>query len=238
MGDARAMRSSISTLTCGALLAAPLLFTTTACDGKQMALQAPVDSAAPMAMERKMKTASFGSWTAERTKGGAIRTVSVSAGPWGAEAVQQDFDYATRGGASEWTGSCAFDASGQNVAFSQFGENSAFACTLDGAGGEWTLFLARNGSGRQATLDGKLEGGGQSFEVTMTRTTSDGKTPISPLGYHISKDGGAVGAVQLANPTQVWMAEGLDPATQDAVAAATGALVFSYPAVQQTFSSL
>ena len=86
-----------------------------------------------------------------------IRKVSVGAGPWGAEVVQQDFEYQTSGGATAFSGSCSFDASGQSVAFAEFGESSAFACTITPAGGEaWKLHLARVGDGRSAQLNGKV----------------------------------------------------------------------------------
>jgi hypothetical protein len=211
-----------------------------ACAGKPMAVQEPVASVAPMPMEKKGKVASFGSWTNTRTKGGAIRTVSVSAGPWGAEAVQQDFEYSTGGGATAFSSECAYDASGQNVAFSKFGQNSAFVCTLvpDGGGESWNLYLIRSGQGREAMLNGALVGSGQSLEVTMTRTYADGSSPLSPVGYHFSMNGEAVAAVQVNNPSQVWMSDALDPELRDTIAAGVGALVFSYPAVQQTFTSL
>ena len=230
------MRAPTSIVSTAALFLT--LASVSACDGPAMALQAPVDSSAPQAITHKGKIATYGSWTSERTKGGAIRTITVKAGPWAGEVKQMDFEYKTSGGPASWTGSCSFDASGQHVSFSKFGENSAFACTLNDGSGEWTLFLARNGSGRQATLDGKLEGPGGSFDVTMTRTTVDGKTPLSPLGYHFAKDGAPVAAVQVASPKQLWMAEGLDQTGQDSVAAAVGALLFVHPAVQQTFTSL
>ena len=118
------------------LLLSTSLLTLSACDGKAMSVQDPIAAIQPLPIERDGKLASFGSWTNERTKGGAIRTVSVGAGPWGAEAVQQDFDYSSSGGATGFTGTCSFDASGQNVAFAEFGESSAFACTITPAGGD------------------------------------------------------------------------------------------------------
>ncbi len=230
-------RRTSSLLLIASLLTIPLLGVT-ACAGVQMAVQEPVAQVAPQPITKDGKVLTYGSWTAERTKGGLIRTVSVGAGPWGAEAVQQDFDYTVSGGPASWTGTCAYDASGQNVAFSKFGEASAFLCTITPSGGAaLTLVLSRNGSGRGATLDGKLEGGGN-IEVKMTRTTADGNTPIYPVGYHFLLDGTPVAAVQVANPNQIWIAADLDPAIADGVGAAAAALVYSYPAIQQTFSSL
>lgn len=220
-------------------LAALLSVSLVACDGKTMAVQEPIAKIAAMPMEKTNKAANFGSWTNSKTKGGALRTITVGAGPWAGQQVQQDFQYDSGGGATTFASTCAYDASGQNVAFAKFGENSAFACTITPAGGEeWTLHLVREGKGRTALLTGKLEGGGQSIDVTMTRTYSDGSAPLFPVGYHFSIGGAAVAAVQINNPPQVWMAEDLDPALRDAIAAAVGSLVFSYPAVQQTFSSL
>ena len=220
-------------------LAALLCLSVIACDGKTMAVQGPIAKVASMPMEKSMKLANFGSWTNTKTKGGALRTITVAAGPWAGEQVQQDFEYDSGGGATNFASTCAYDASGQSVGFSQFGQNSAFVCTITPAGGEaWTLFLAREGKGRTALLNGKLEGGGQSIDVTMTRTYSDGSSPLMPVGYHFAMGGTAVAAVQVNNPPQVWMAEDLDPALRDAIAAAIGSLVFSYPAVQQTMTSL
>jgi hypothetical protein len=227
---------STSLLSLAGLLA---LATLGACAGKPMAVQDPLSEAPSMPIVKKGKVASFGAWINTRTKGGAIRTVSVAAGPWGAQAVQQDFEYDTTGGGTAFSSTCAFDASGQNVAFSKFGENSAFACTLTPEGGEpWTLFLAREGQGRQALLNGKFEGGGEAVDITMTRAYADGSTPLSPVGYHFLVAGAPVAAVQLNNPPQVWMSTELAPPLRDAVAAGIGALIFSYPAVQQTFTSL
>lgn len=221
------------------LLLSTSLLTISACDGKAMSVQDPIAAIQPLPIQRDGKLASFGSWTNERTKGGAIRTVSVGAGPWGAEAVQQDFDYSSSGGATGFTGTCSFDASGQNVAFAEFGESSAFACTITPAGGDaWKLHLARVGDGRNALLNGSFAGGGQTIDVVMTRSYADGSTPLWPVGYHFLIGGTAVAAIQLTNPAQVWMAADLDPALRDAVAAAGGALIYSYPAVQQTYSSL
>jgi hypothetical protein len=215
------------------------LLTLGACAGKPMSVQDPLSAAAPMPMTRDGKIASFGSWTNERTKGGALRTISVSAGPWGANAVQQDFEFSSSGGATQFTGSCSFDASGQHVSFAQYGKESAFVCTITPAGADaWTLHLGRVGEGRSAQLNGAFEGGGQTIEVVMTRTYADGSTPLWPVGYHFLVGGTPVAAIQLTNPTQVWMADDLDPALRDAVAAANAALTFSYPAVQQTYSSL
>jgi hypothetical protein len=228
-------RSLFRSLSLAVLLSVSLA----ACDGKTMAVQEPIAKIAAMPMEKSTKLANFGSWTNTKTKGGALRTVTVAAGPWAGVAVQQDFEYDSGGGATNFASTCAYDASGQNVGFSKFGENSAFACTITPAGGEaWTLHLLREGKGRTALLTGKLEGGGQSIDVTMTRTYSDGSSPLFPVGYHFSIGGTAVAAVQVNNPPQVWMAEDLDPALRDAIAAGIGSLVFSYPAVQQTFSSL
>lgn len=204
-----------------------------------MAVQEPIAKVASMPMEKSTKVANFGSWTNSKTKGGAIRTITVAAGPWAGEQVQQDFDYDSGGGATTFASTCAYDASGQHVSFTRFGENSAFVCTITPAGGEaWTLHLAREGKGRQALLVGKLLGAGQELDVTMTRTYADGSSPLFPVGYHFMLGGTAVAAVQITNPPQVWMAEDLDPALRDAVAASIGSLAFSYPAVQQTFSSL
>ncbi|HLT35653.1 MAG TPA: hypothetical protein VK034_05190 [Enhygromyxa sp.] len=221
------------------LVASFFVLTLGACAGKPMSVQDPLSAAQPIPITRDGKLASFGSWTNERTKGGAIRKVSVGAGPWGAEAVQQDFEYSSSGGASNFAGSCSFDASGQNVAFAEFGQSSAFACTITPAGGEaWKLHLARVGDGRSAQLNGSFAGGGQTIEVVMTRNYADGSTPMWPVGYHFLVAGSPVAAIQLTNPAQVWIAGDLDPALQDAVAAASGALIYSYPAVQQTYSSL
>jgi hypothetical protein len=220
-------------------LAVFLSLSLAACDGKTMAVQEPIAKIAALPMEKSTKVANFGSWTNTKTKGGALRTITVAAGPWKGEQVQQDFDYDSGGGATTFSSTCAYDASGQNVGFSKFGQNAAFVCTITPAGGEaWTLHLLREGKGRTALLTGKLEGAGQSIDVTMTRTYSDGSSPIFPVGYHFAMGGTAVAAVQVNNPPQVWMAEELDPALRDAIAAAIGSLVFSYPAVQQTMSSL
>jgi hypothetical protein len=216
-----------------------LSFSLVACDGKTMAVQEPIAKVAALPMEKSTKSANFGSWTNTKTKGGAIRTITVAAGPWKGEQVQQDFDYDSGGGATNFSSTCNYDASGQHVGFSRFGQNAAFACTITPAGGQaWVLYLLREGSGRAALLTGKFEGGGQSIDVTMTRTYSDGSSPIFPVGYHFSMGGTAVAAVQITNPPQVWMAEDLDPALRDAIAAGIGSLVLSYPAVQQTMSSL
>jgi hypothetical protein len=215
------------------------LTATAGCDGKAMAVQEPIAKVAAMPMEKTTKLANFGSWTNTKTKGGALRTITVAAGPWAGEQVQQDFEYESGGGATKFAGDCAYDASGQHVRFAKFGQNAAFACTITPAGGEaWEMFLAREGKGRQALLIGKLAGGGQELDVTMTRTYADGSSPIFPVGYHFALAGTAVAAVQITNPPQVWMAEDLDPALRDVVAAGVGALVLSYPAVQQTMSSL
>jgi hypothetical protein len=215
------------------------LTATTGCDGKAMAVQEPIAKVAAMPLEKTTKLANFGSWTNTKTKGGALRTITVKAGPWAGEQVQQDFEYDTAGGATGFASTCAYDASGQNVGFAKFGENGAFACTITPAGGEaWELFLLREGKGRQALLTGKLQGAGQELDVTMTRTYADGSSPLFPVGYHFALGGTAVAAVQITNPPQVWMAEDLDPALRDVVAAGVGALVFSYPAVQQTMTSL
>ncbi len=220
-------------------LAVLLTCSLAACDGKSMAVQEPIAKIAAMPMEKTTKLANFGSWTNTKTKGGAIRTVTVAAGPWAGEQVKQDFDYDSGGGATTFSSTCAYDASGQNVGFAKFGENSAFVCTITPAGGEaWTLYLLREGKGRTALLTGKLEGGGQSIDVTMTRTYADGSSPLFPVGYHFAIGGSAVAAVQVNNPPQVWMAADLDPALRDVISASVGSLVFSYPAVQQTFSSL
>jgi hypothetical protein len=228
-------RSNLATT----VLASFILVSLSACAGKPMAVQDPVSATQPIPMEKKGKLATFGSWTNERTKGGVIRKMSVGAGPWGAEVVQQDFEYRSSGGATGFSGTCSFDASGQSVAFAEFGEASAFACTITPTGAEpWTLHLARVGDGKSALLNGSFAGGGQTVEVVMTRTNADGGTPIWPVGYHFLVGGSAVAAVQLSNPNQVWMADDLDPALRDAIAAASGALVFSYPAVQQTYSAL
>jgi hypothetical protein len=211
----------------------------TGCDGKAMAVQEPIAKIAAMPMEKSTKLANFGSWTNTKTKGGALRTITVKAGPWAGEQLQQDFEYDSGGGASGFASTCAYDASGQNVGFAKFGENGAFACTITPAGGEaWELYLLREGKGRQALLTGKLQSAGQAIDVTMTRTYADGSSPLSPVGYHFALGGTAVAAVQITNPPQVWMAEDLDPALRDVVAAGIGALVFCYPAVQQTMTSL
>jgi hypothetical protein len=232
------MRPSSSMFRSLALLG---FFTTSlaGCDGKPMAVQEPIAKIASMPMEKSTKLANFGSWTNTKTKGGALRTITVKAGPWAGEQVQQDFEYESAGGATTFAGDCAYDASGQHVRFAKFGQNSAFACTITPAGGEaWEMYLAREGKGRQALLVGKLVGGGQELDVTMTRTYADGSSPLMPVGYHFALGGTAVAAVQITNPPQVWMAEDLDPALRDVVAAAVGSMVFSYPAVQQTMTSL
>jgi hypothetical protein len=220
-------------------LAVLLTFSLAACDGKAMAVQAPIDKVAAMPMEKSTKIANFGSWTNTKTKGGALRTITVKAGPWAGEQLQMDFEYDSGGGATTFASTCAYDASGQNVGFTKFGENGAFACTITPAGGEaWELYLLRSGKGRQALLTGKVQGAGQELDISMTRTYADGSSPLAPVGYHFALGGTPVAAVQITNPPQVWMAEDLDPALRDVVAAGVGALVLSYPAVQQTMTSL
>jgi hypothetical protein len=226
----------ISPMLCLSILA---LTATTGCDGKAMAVQEPIAKVAAMPMEKSTKIANFGSWTNTKTKGGALRTITVKAGPWAGEQLQMDFEYDSGGGATTFASTCAYDASGQNVGFTKFGENGAFACTITPAGGEaWELYLLRSGKGRQALLTGKVQGAGQELDISMTRTYADGSSPLAPIGYHFALGGTPVAAVQITNPPQVWMAEDLDPALRDVVAAGVGALVLSYPAVQQTMTSL
>lgn len=221
------------------IYAATVLLLTTACAGKPMAVQDPVAKVAPMPMEKKGKLATFGSWTNTRTKGGVPTTITIKAGPWGSQAVKQNFDHTTTGGAASFSSTCHFDGSGQHVGVQKFGQNSAFACTITRDDGEvWTLYLTREGQGRQALLNGKMNGGGHELEITMTRTYADGSSPLNPVGYHFALAGSPVAAVQIENPPQVWMIEDLEPALRDAIAAGVGALIYSYPAVQQTFSML
>lgn len=206
----------------------PLATLTTAliaCGGTQMTLEAPVDAAAPLPLDVSNKVITMGDVTITRTKGGMVKKMSGSAGPWGGEKVSQEFEFETSDG---WKGSCAFSNGGQSIAGFEIASSGGLNCTLTQGETSWDLAMeATNNGGKR--LEGTLAGGEQTIDIKLSREVDKGIPRF--VGYGYRHDGAAVAALQTVSPRQLWLVEGTDPAVVSAVRASVGALMFSRAAV-------
>lgn len=208
------------------------------------------DASEPMAVDKSLAAASerhdvagkakvtrkqpmtFGSYTTQVTKGGMPRKVSVGSGPWSKSTVKQNFEFTTTGGATGFSGNCAFNDAEHNIGVS-ISEGAAFGCSLLPNGQEvWALTLGgASGVGKGDALGGKIERGGQIIEVHANDTLEGGKSGNN-VGFEFVKDGQVVGAVQTAGEGTVWMATSTDPETRDLLAASASSLLISHKARQ------
>ncbi|MEM9456882.1 MAG: hypothetical protein AAGF11_22075 [Myxococcota bacterium] len=196
-----------------------------ACGGAQMTLESPVDAAAPVPVDLSKKVITLGDMTLTRTKGGMVKKVSGSAGPWGGERISQEFDFETSDG---WKGSCAFSNGAQSIAGFEIAASGGFNCTLRQGEATWTLAMEATNVGSKR-LEGTLSGGEETIDVKLSREVDKGISRF--VGYGYRYDGAAVAALQTAKQRQLWMVEGTDPALASVIRASVGAFVFSRGAV-------
>lgn len=198
-----------------------------ACGGTQMTLESPVDAAAPVPVDLSKKVITLGDVTITRTKGGMVKKIGGSAGPWGGEKVSQDFEFETSDG---WRGSCAFSNGAQSIAGFEIAAGGGLNCTLTQGEATWSLAMeATNNGGKR--LEGTISGGEETIDVKLSREVDKGIPRF--VGYGYRHGGAPVAALQTANPRQLWMVEGIDPALASVIRASVGAFVFSRGAVTE-----
>lgn len=208
------------------------------CGSARLEIPPALDTAPRLAVSGRLgwmntRTLRFGEWTAGEVDRTWTRARDIRVVGFERNRRRQSFAFTLTGdGTSQLRVECeaSLVVRGLNVVGPGFGldDSSSLECDIgrleDESTRPWRLHLADEGSRPMA---GTLEGGDAKWDVTGTNQVAGGALPATvTTGYHVTRDGRAVAAVEVMSDGAVWLAPG-DAAERALLAAVAAALLLA-----------